>query len=170
MKISVMSLLAAAVAAPMLISACTGMEPLTGDQAPVLSPDQGMVVVVLDSKDVLNHMTFKGTDEEGIKLTIPMIQPGMSMYLFPTKQCTYCLTDYYVGPSPMSNNQITQFDQKHGDCFDVIAGKTVYSGNLAPRAYGSTLRVEQDYHWDWFVPEFKKRYPTLSEKYPLVTP
>ena len=143
-----------------------GLPPIEKGQTPVLAPNQGVAVVVMDTLDTLNQISVEPTEGDGPSMNIPKTPIGVNMYVFVVPAGHYCLTSFWLG-----STRIHQSDEKHGICFDVIAGKTAYSGNIAPRAYGpSDLRTNQNYDWRGFEAAMKADYPDIVAKYPIVTP
>lgn len=164
-----------------LVSAITlvgcGLAPVQKGQTVTLGPNEGIAAVVTDALNVLGQVEIDGTDPKGATMKIPTAPVGVNMYLFVVPAGHYCLASYSVGMS-----EIAMDDTLHGDCFDVIAGKIAYSGNLAPRAFsesgtwgrgtleGYTVKTLQNFEWDSFQKNLKAEYPAIAAKYPVVTP
>lgn len=152
-------------AAAIALAGC-GLAPIEKGQPVKLGPNDGIAAVVIDSLDNLDQMMIQGTDKNGITLKISNAPVGLHLYVFVVPAGTYCLSRFSLGFATIEQN-----DQKHGVCFDVIAGKIAYSGNLAPRAYGQNdLRTDQEYDWKAFEAKLKAEYPDLAARYPIVTP
>ncbi|HSC48010.1 MAG TPA: hypothetical protein VLG68_07980 [Gammaproteobacteria bacterium] len=142
-----------------------GLDPVQPDQDTNLQPDQGIAAVILDTLDPLNAIYIKSADNNSAPtIEINHVDIGVHLFAFVVPAGSYCITRYSFG-----NYYITQSDPKHGVCFDVIAGKVAYSGNLAPRVHGGGIYVDQNYDWPGFKKMFKEQYPKLAA-YPIVTP
>lgn len=159
-----------------MLAGC-GLAPIDKRQSVSLGPNEGIAAVVTDSLNTLSQVTIEGTDPNSASMKISMAPVGVSMYLFVVPAGHYCLTQYSVGMS------LVEMDDKlHGDCFDVVAGKIAYSGNLAPRAFSSSgtwgknglegynIKTLQNFEWDAFQKKLKEEYPAVAAKYPVVTP
>ncbi len=146
-----------------LLAGC-GTNPVTPDQDVTLQPGYGIAAVVFDTLDVLNSVTIKSPDRNGTELAVGFVDKGVHLNVYAVPAGTYCLVKFHT-----AFYKITQDDPTHGVCFDVVAGKVAYSGNLAPRARGQTLWTYQNYDWPAFEKMFKEQYPKLAS-YPLVTP
>jgi len=164
MKVS-RSLSALVATGVILLSSGCGLDPVQPDQEVVLQSDQGIAAVVIDSLDPLNAIYIKAADNDSAPtIEIQHVNAGVHLFVFVVPPGSYCVTRYsYL------NYYITQNDPKHGVCFDVIAGKIAYSGNLAPRGYQGKIYVEQNYEWSAFQKMLKDHYPKLAA-YSVVTP
>lgn len=152
----------------LLLAGCgvAGLPPIGKGQSPALGPNQGIAAVVVDSLDPLNQIALDPTEGDGPGMDIPTAPAGVHMYIFVMPVGHYCLTSFWFGSTRLHQN-----DQKHGICFDVLADKIAYSGNIAPRAYGpGDLRTNQNYDWKGFEAALKADYPDLAAKYPIVAP
>lgn len=156
-----------------LLCGC-GLAPIDDDQAVTLGPDQGIAAVVLDALNPISQFTIESTDPKGATIKVPSAPIGVSLYLFVVPAGRYCVSRYSVG---MTN--IRTDSPGHGDCFDVVAGKIAYSGNLAPRAFNSggtwvrnelvgyDIRTLQNFEWPQFEKKLRDEHPVLAAKYPI---
>lgn len=142
---------------------CGSTDPVHPDQDVTLQPGYGIAAVVFDTLDVLTTVTIKSPDN-GTEVDVGSVGKGMNMYVYAVPAGSYCLTRFDTGFYRYHTN-----DQTHGVCFDVIAGKVAYSGNLAPRAYLEGVRTDQNYDWTGFEKVFKQDYPKLASL-SIVTP
>lgn len=146
-----------------LLAGCGATDPVQPDQDLQLQPGYGIAAVVFDTLDALSVSTIKSPDTK-VEINVGYVDKGVHMFVYALPAGSYCLTrfntDFY---------RFYQDDPTHGICFDVIAGKVAYSGNLAPRAYGKAVRTDQNYYWPEFEKSFKQDYPKLA-RYPIVTP
>jgi hypothetical protein len=149
--------------AALLLAGC-GLDPVKPDQEIVLQPGEGIAAVVFDTLDVLNAVTIRSPDRNGMEFGVSYVDKGVHLYVFIVPAGSYCLVKFQT-----SFYTITQDDPTHGVCFDVVAGKVAYSGNLSPRAHGQSLQTDQNYDWPAFEKMFKEQYPKLAQ-YPIVTP
>jgi hypothetical protein len=148
----------------MLIGGCS-LAPVSQDEAVTLKPNEGIAVLIFQTLDPINGITFKSPDNNDISaLDIDRVLPGTHMLVFILPEATYCLISYHY-----MDYIITQNDQKHGDCFDVVAGKIAYSGDLVPGMKGGVPVVLQDYQWAAFKKRLGDEYPKLAS-YPIVAP
>ena len=147
----------------LLLAGC-GTDPVQPDQDVSLQPGYGIAAVVFDNLDTLTAITIKSPDPKGGEVDISYADKGVHMFVYALPAGSYCLTHFNT-----SFYRFTQDDLTHGICFDVVAGKVAYSGNLAPRAVGHATRTYQNYYWSVFEKSFKDQYPKLTN-YPIVTP
>ena len=165
MKIAGIRLFGAATIFALFVTGC-GLAPVSQGQAITLGPNEGVAAVVMDTLDPLQSIMFQGTDKDGATLRISSVPKGVTLNLFVVPAGHYCLTQFSLG-----GHELDQNDTEHGVCFDVIAGQTAYSGNLAPRAYGpNNLRTDQNYDWVGIKRKLQADYPEVVAKYALVTP
>ena len=176
MKILKLYPVMAVIAVGVSVSGC-GTATIEKGQQITLGPNEGIAAVVMDALNPLSQITFEGTDKGGTTIKIPSAPIGVTMYLFAVPAGHYCLSRYAAGMT-----EITSTDQENGDCFDVVAGKIAYSGNLAPRAFNSSgtwirnqlvgydIRTLQNFEWAAFEKRMQDEYPDLVAKYPIVTP
>ena len=142
-----------------------GLDPVQPDQEIALQPGQGIAAVVIDTLDPLNAFYIKSGDHDSAPvIKIPHVEVGVHLFIFVVPSGSYCVTRFSSG-----SYYFTADDPKHGACFDVIAGKVAYSGNLSPRGYNGRVITDQDYNWPAFEKMFKQQYPKLA-LYPIVTP
>lgn len=146
-----------------LLTGCGGTDPVQPDQDVQLQPGYGIGVVVFDTLDALSVATIKSPDTK-VEVDVGYVDKGVHMFVYALPAGSYCLTRFNTGFW-----RFHQDDPTHGICFDVVVGKVAYSGNLAPRAYGKSVRTDQNYHWAEFEKSFKQGYPKLAQ-YPIVTP
>jgi hypothetical protein len=153
------------VAVCLLLWGC-GSTPIERGGTVTLEPGEGVAAVVMDTLDNVTQISMQGTDKDGTQLKIPSVPAGVHMYVFAAPAGTYCLANFWYG-----RYLIYMKDHKHGVCFDVIAGKTAYSGNISPRATATGgIITEQIYHWAWFESALEQEHPGLAKIYPVVTP
>lgn len=148
----------------LLLAGCGGTEPVHPDQDLALQPGYGIEAVVFDNLDSLNSIVIRSPDHPDQEVSIGFVDKGIHMLVFEVPAGSYCLVKFHT-----AFYTIIQDDPTHGVCWDVVPGKVAYSGNLAPRAYGKSLRTDQNYDWAMFKKNFKDQYPKLAN-YPLVTP
>ena len=148
-----------------LLPGC-GLAPIEQGQQVSLGPNEGVAAVVIDSLDLLSQISFDAVGHDAKPLAITDAPKGISLYVFVVPAGTYCSSGFHFG-----NWSFHSIDPHHTGCFDVIAGKIAYSGNIAPRAVGpNDIRTYQNYDWRGFEEMLKKQYPDIAAKYPLVTP
>jgi hypothetical protein len=147
----------------LLLTGCA-TDQVQPDQGITLKPGEGIAAVVFDTLDVLSVVTLKSPDKDGVEIDVGNVGKGVTMFVYAVPAGTYCLTRFTTG-----FYRFYQDDPTHGICFDVVAGKVAYSGNLAPRAYGHDTRTDQNYYWPVFEKSFKQEYPKLAQ-YAIVTP
>lgn len=148
-----------------LLPAC-GLSPVDQGQPVNLGPDEGVAAIVIDSLDTLSQISFDPVGHDGKTLSIMGAPKGVTLYVFVVPAGTYCVAGFHFGVWSFHAS-----DPKHGTCFDVLAGKIAYSGNVAPRAAsGTDIRTYQNYNWPAFKDMLKQQYPDLAVKYPLATP
>jgi hypothetical protein len=143
-----------------------GSAPIEQGQQVTLGPNEGVAAVVIDTLDVLDQISFDAVGHDAKPLAITNAPKGISLYVFVVPAGTYCSSGFHFG-----NWAFHSLDPKHGACFDVLAGKIAYSGDIGPRAFSKNdIRTYQNYDWPRFEEMLKKQYPDLAAKYPLVTP
>ena len=147
-----------------VLAAC-GLDPVQPDQEVTLPPGDGIAAVVLDTLDPINAFYIKSPDNSAAPtIEVTHVNVGVTLFPFVVPAGRYCVTRY-----SFSTYDITQNHPKDGVCFDVVAGKVAYSGNLAPRGHGGGVYVDQNYDWRGFEKMWKDQYPKLAQ-YPIVTP
>lgn len=157
-------LVSTAVAVLLMLNGC-GVDAVKPGQAVALKPDQGIAAVVIDTLDPLDNITFGSPDDSNAPdIVIAGVQPGKTMFVYVVPAATYCVMSFNFG-----RYRFIAKDLKHGTCFDVIAGKVAYSGNIGPRVYNRQVLTGQTYNWVAFRKQLKQEYPNLSG-YPVVTP
>lgn len=156
------SRLAYAVVLAGLLAGC-GLAPVERGQHVTLGPNEGIAAVVMDTLDPLNQIQLWSPTNDGKGMTIPSAPVGVSMYLFVVPAGNYCVASFWFG-----QRELYLKDRKQGVCFQVVAGKIAYSGNLAPRAYGpDDLRTDQNFEWGAFETKLKAEYPEVAAQYPI---
>lgn len=151
-KLAAMVLLAA-------LAAC-GSAPLALDQPLQLRPGQGLAAVMLDTLDPLTQVSLEPRSPDGIKLIIPAAPAGKSLYLFPAPAGHYCLVSYHYG-----RYTLTGGGEGFG-CFDVVSGKLVYGGTLAPRVEESKVVTHLVMDAAGFRALLQKLYPSVAGQFP----
>jgi len=159
-----LSRLCAVIGLGVLLLAGCGTDPVSPDQDVSLQPGYGVAAVVFDNLDVLTAVTIKSPDPKGGEVDISYVGKGVTMFVYTLPAGSYCLTHFNT-----AFYRFTQDDMTHGICFDVVAGKVAYSGNLAPRAVGRDTKTFQNYYWAAFEKSFKDQYPKLANL-PIVKP
>lgn len=148
-----------------LLAGCGGTDTVQPDQAVVLQPGEGIAAVVIETGDPINDIFIRSPDNgKAPSIEITRAEVGMHLFVYAVPAGSYCLVQYHY-----ENYTISQNDPTHGVCFDVIAGKIAYSGNLSPNGADGRLWVDQNYYWPVFQKMFKEQYPKLAS-YPIVTP
>ena len=153
-------------ATAILVTACSTAQIKPG-QAVQLKPGEGIAAVVIDSTDPIGDIQFQSRDNPDNQIRIAGLDnPGVNLFLFAVPAGTYCESVFHYG-----DWKFTPEGRENARCFDVLAGRTAYSGNLAPRAFGDRdVRMMQNYTWTQFENQMKRDYPDLVAKYPIVTP
>lgn len=165
MNMNRIAILGALIGITVGLSAC-GLAPVEPGEPVALGPNDGIAAVVIDSLDLLSQISFEPVGHDAKTLAITDAPKGVTLYMFVVPAGTYCVAGFHFGSWSFHS-----VDPKHGTCFDVLAGKIAYSGNVAPRAVnGGSVRTYQNYDWPAFEAKLKKEYPDIAAKYPLVTP
>jgi hypothetical protein len=146
-----------------LLTGC-GLDPVQPDQDITLQPGYGIAAVAIDTLDPLNGIYFKELDNKSAPdIEISHVSAGVHLMIFAIPAGTYCATRYSFG-----DYYFTQTNPRD-TCFDVVAGKVAYSGNIGPRARNGRAYLYQNYEWAAFKKTFNEQYPKLAQ-YPIITP
>jgi|SRR5579863_4458 len=147
-----------------LLAGC-GIDPVQPNQDVAMAANYGIAAVVLDTLDPVNNFYIKSADDpKAPEIEVTRVQPGVTLFVYDVPAGSYCVVHYQI-----ANFNIDQNDPTHGSCFDVVAGKVAYSGNLAPRGHNGKIYIYQNYDWLAFEKMLKEQYPKLAS-IPIVTP
>jgi hypothetical protein len=140
-----------------------GLDPVQPDQDVTLQAGYGIAVVVVDTLDPLNGIYFKpAVNKSAPDIEVTHVTAGVHVLPYLVPAGTYCATRYSYGDYYFTHDP-------RATCFDVVAGKVAYSGNVGPRAKNGSAYLYRNYDWPAFEKMFKEQYPKLAN-YPIVTP
>ena len=148
-----------ALAACLLLVACSSVQPIQQDQPILLSKGDGLAAVVMNAEDPLTEVFVKPAASGGSAMEIPSVPVGRTLYLFEVKAGNYCFQQFHYG-------QIEFFGQGADvTCFVVPAGQIGYSGDLMPRINNGQVYVHQDYDFDSFRALLQRNYPKIAAQF-----
>ena len=153
-----------ALAACVLLAACSSVQPIQQDQPVLLSKGNGLAAVVMNTEDPLTEVFVKPAASGGTTMEIPSVPVGRTIYLFEVKAGNYCLQQFHFG-------QIEFFGQGADvECFVVPEGQLGYSGDLMPRVNNSQVFIHQDYDFDSFRTLLRRDYPKVAAQFASQAP
>lgn len=151
----------------LLLTACATSRAVPPGQVPALQPNEGLVVMVVDSDTRLDALTFYN-EAHADEFVVPHVEPGVSAFVFAARAGDYLLSNYR-GPNAI-------FDAAAGGqrrlCVRIAPGVLASPGRFQFRSTGEGTGWVNYVNMAWVPSEadtarrLAEDWPELAKTYP----